>query len=206
MKINKYIYFDVGARDGNKSFNVARSNRKSIVYGFEPNPLSNSILEKKIVDVKNYILIKCAVSDFNGNAKFNISGKKFCWGCSSLLEFSDKAKTEWGNRTDTQTTQTINVEVIRLDTFIEQNNISKIDYLHIDAQGSDLKVLCGLGEYINILKEGVLEAANKKDILYIGQNTKEECINFLEHNNFIITKIKKNDEEGNEVNIYFRKK
>ena len=68
-----------------------------------------------------------------------------------------------------------------------------------------MKVLEGLGKYIRIVKEGVIEAANKPDILYKEQNTKEESILFLQENGFQITDVKFNDHHGNEVNIFFKK-
>jgi hypothetical protein len=38
-------------------------------------------------------------------------------------------------------------------TFIKQHGIEKIDYLHVDAQGMDLRVLKSLGSYLSIVKE-----------------------------------------------------
>ena len=50
---------------------------------------------------------------------------------------------------------------------------------------------------------GVMEAANKEDILYYGQNTKDECVSFLNNNGFVITEISSNDRFDNEINICF---
>jgi FkbM family methyltransferase len=160
-------------------------------------------IEKEIAGMSNYTLVGAAVSDYNGRAIFNVSGKGD-WGCSSLLPFSENVKTAWVGRTDMVVTETIEVDVIRLDTFIRENNISHIDYLHIDAQGSDLKVLQGMGEYIKIVKQGVLEAAAKPDVLYLGQNSANASVDFLHDNGFEITKVEYNDPGANEVNIYFR--
>ncbi len=70
----------------------------------------------------------------------------------------------------------------------------------------DLRVLKGLGDRISIVEEGVMEAAIKQDVLYRGQNMKDECVEWLESNNFIITRIENNDFHGNEINIYFKRK
>ncbi len=45
---------------------------------------------------------------------------------------------------DFNVTDTIDVDVIKLKDFINDNNIDKIDYLHCDVQGHDLEVLIGL--------------------------------------------------------------
>jgi FkbM family methyltransferase len=201
----KKILFDVGANNGSTSVYHWLGDTNNLIYGFEPTPEMCAQIESKIEGHDNYILTKKAVSDFNGKATFNVAGT-VDWGCSSLLEFSDKSQTEWPNKNtawDFQVTHQIEVDVIRLDTFIEENNITVIDYLHVDTQGSDLKVLKGLGKYIDIVVSGVVEAATKPDILYYNQCTKEECIKFLEDNGFKIVNVQSNDDQGNEVNIFF---
>lgn len=218
MKINKWvlslilfavselpaskIIFDVGANNGDSFFELARRDPSVSVYAFEPTPEMCRIIQEKIKGFDNYVLIEKAVSDFEGVAVFHVAGQAD-WGCSSLLEFSEKSRTEWPGRTDFVKTDEIEVEVIRLDRFVKENGILKIDYLHIDTQGSDLKVLKGLGDQLGLVQEGVLEAAGKPDILYDGQNTEVECIKFLVEHGFRIKKIESNDHFRNEVNIYF---
>lgn len=199
----KKIFFDVGANNGRDSIHIA-NNPDWLVYGFEPTPHLINQIKDKIKNKPNYILVEKAVSDFVGTSQFNIAGQRD-WGCSSLLEFSDKSKTKWPGRTDFKVTETIQVEVITLEKFIKENQIPAIDFLHIDTQGSDLNVLKGLGEYINIVKQGVMEAGTEDDILYYGQNTKNECIEFLTSNGFKIDNIKSNDRFNNEINIRFSK-
>lgn len=199
------IFFDIGANDGGWSVNLARDNPNFKVYAFEPTPRMCEIIKSKSHELKNYRLIEKAVSDFDGLAEFKVAGQAD-WGCSSLLDFSDKSRTEWPGRTDFHVTQTIQVEVMRLDSFIEQEGIEEIEYLHVDTQGSDLKVLMGMGDHIAIIKRGVIEAAAKKDILYLGQNTQDQCVEFLTKKNFEIEKIWQNDPMGNEVNIEFFKR
>lgn len=202
----KKAWFDVGANNGSDSINVAINNTNIHVFGFEPTPELQEIIEEKLkkFNLNNYTLVKSAVSDYIGKSTFNVAGQSD-WGCSSLLDFSDKSKSEWTGRTDFQVTKKIEVDVIRLDKFIEDNEIDTIEFLHIDTQGSDLNVLKGLGDKIKIVKEGVMEAASKPDILYNNQNTLDECVDFLKSNNFKIDSISSNDQFGNEVNIYFSK-
>ena len=197
------IMFDVGANNGSSSISFAKQNANAIVYAFEPTPVLINTIKHATSEMKNYILTEAAVSDYNGRAMFNISGNGD-WGCSSLLPLSENAKTEWNGRTDMFVTEVVEIDVIRLDTFIQEHNIPCINYLHVDTQGSDLNVLRGMGEYIHIIKEGVLEAAAKPDILYVGQNSMESSIEFLQNNSFQITKIEANDMSINEVNIYFK--
>lgn len=92
-----------------------------------------------------------------------------------------------------------------MDTFIEINKINKIDHLHIDTQGSDLSVLKGLGNYIDIVDEGSMEAGMDDDILYDGQNKLNESVKFLLQNKFRIIDVNSNDIFCNEVNIIFKR-
>ena len=204
-KSYKKIVFDVGANNGSSTIHIAKSEIDTLVFAFEPTPKLVDDIKNQINDIENYIITKNAVSNYTGKSKFNLM-QKYDWGCSSLLEFSEISKN--GNiwqGTPFEVTDYIEVDVITLKDFIKDNNIPYIDYLHIDTQGSDLNVLIGMGDYINIVKAGVMEAASSADILYKGQNTKEQCIEFLENNGFTILDISKNDDGGNELNIHFIK-
>ncbi len=160
------IVFDIGANNGMSTLHLAKEG--ATVHAFEPVPEMCDEIIKNSKGIENYTLIQKAVSNFNGNAVFNVAGQRD-WGCSSLNEFSDNLGETWPERDDFVITEKINVEVIRLDKFIEDNGITVIDYLHCDAQGSDLLVLDGLGKYISIVKEGVIEvSANKNLALYKG--------------------------------------
>lgn len=198
------IFFDVGANNGSSSINAAINDPNTIVYAFEPTPKMVEEIKRQVINLDNYNIIEKAVSNYNGTATFRVAGQAD-WGCSSLLEFSENSKTEWPGRTDFKVTEEIEVDVITLENFIHSNNITQIDYLHIDTQGSDLKVLEGLGKYISIVKEGVMEAAAKTDILYNGQNTQEQSIKFLGKHGFQIQHIQLSDHYCNEVNIFFKK-
>jgi len=202
------IFFDVGANYGTDSLPWL-VDPEIIVYAFEPTPQLCEHIKAQVNGNPNYILTQKAVSDFNGNATFNIAGQGD-WGCSSLLEFSDLSKSEWVGRFDFVVTESIEVDVIRLDGFIAEHGIEHIDYFHCDAQGSDLKVLQGMGDKLQIISHGIIEASNnKEDILYKGQNTLDECEKFLVENGFTIISVRPNDHchpdsSANEVVIEFQ--
>lgn len=203
-KIYKSIIFDVGANNGSSSIPLAQQNSEVLVFAFEPTPEMIDTIKSKIDGLENYIVIPKAVSNFNGVAEFNVAGN-WDWGCSSLLQFSENSKTEWPGRTDFNVTYKLNVDVIRLEDFIVENSIPQIDFLHIDTQGSDLKVLEGLGDKINLVVEGSMEAGTRDDILYYGQNKLNESIRFLLLNGFKVVDVNSNDIFCNEVNIRYKK-
>lgn len=201
------IHVDVGANDGTAPIHYARFEPKTLVIAFEPVPALVERIKEQTSHLNNFILVDKCVSNYEGKSYLNISPESQYgdFSCSSLLSFSDKSKTEWPGRQDFKYIGGVDVDVIRLDKWIEENNIPYISYLKIDTQGNDLNVLKGLGDKISIVQAGNLEAAAKPDILYNGQNTKDECIKFLEENGFIVINIDNNDIHGNEVNIHFVK-
>jgi FkbM family methyltransferase len=195
------IIFDVGANNGKSCVDFS-DDINNIVYAFEPTPdLIENYLRPRAKS--NYIIIPKAVGDFNGEAEFNLAVDP---GCNSLNTFVDNVKEIWPDRNDLFAVGKIKVEVIRMDTFIEENNLQKVDFLHCDTQGNDLKVLKSFGKYINIIERGEVEAFDKNKLYTDMDNSKDKIIEFLESNNFKIDDITVNDPHSNEINIIFSKK
>jgi FkbM family methyltransferase len=192
--MKKYTIVEVGANHGNDTERYLQI-ENSFVWCFEPTPELFDKLNEMFINYNNIKLIKSAVSDYNGTAKFGVGHNR---GCSSLNEFSDTINTEWP-RGDFSMIGYIDVDVIRMDTFIEQNNIETIDYFHCDAQGSDLQVLKSFGDKINVLQSGQCEAANTVNLYKGVDNTAESIIEFLKENGFRITKIK--NHHGHEIDM-----
>jgi len=211
------IIFDVGANNGESTWHFLDDPTVEL-YAFEPNPILYEDLLEKAKQNSRYHPMKVAIAETNGEAVFHLAGAIVHdnpllhmpgignYGCSSLLPFSSEVQKEWTNRPDFRSFADVPVVTARLDTLVEMMQIPQIDYLHIDAQGMDLSVLKSLGKYLPLVKEGVLEAPiNNKKKIYEGSHTCEEAILFLLNNGFQIHKIEKNDEEGNEVNLFFKR-
>ncbi len=209
--------FDVGANNGESTFHFL-DDPDVILFAFEPNPILYQDLLQKSKSNSRYQPLNVAVSEKEGETVFHLAGaivpqNPFLhqsgignYGCSSLLPFAQTVHQEWKNRPDFQSFADVPVMSVRLDTIIETYQIQEIDYLHIDAQGMDLSVLKSAGKYLPIIKKGVLEAPiNQKKQIYEGSHTCEEAILFLLNNGFQIYNIEKNDTEGNEVNVFFKR-
>jgi FkbM family methyltransferase len=198
----KKIIFDVGANDCSNFIQEVKDNSTTHLHAFEPTPRFFEHFRKSYSHLKNLHYTPFAVGDTEQFTILNVAGQAD-WGCSSILEFSDKSQTDWDGREDFVVTNQEEAKVIRLDGYIQKNKIPKIDFLHVDTQGFDLRVLKGMGNFLSIVKEGMVEAAAKPDILYYGQNTLEETQQFLIDNGFKIVNVTNNDHLGNEVNIHF---
>jgi FkbM family methyltransferase len=204
------FYFDVGANDGSSMWRHAED-PDSHVYAFEPTPRMIQVLQDRYSYLSNYHIIPKAVSDIEGTQTFFVAGNED-WGCSSLCNFQeeDHLAQTWPGRKDFNVTDKIEVEVIRLDTFIDHQrelgvNIQEIEFFHCDVQGKDLEALMSMGRYLRIIKAGVIEmpscsaAKLYKDQKWIA----DDAVAFLEKNGFKIDNIVSNDAQRNEVNISF---
>ena len=170
----------MGANNGSWGLQVAKRFPHIKVFAFEPTPLLCDVIRGKIAEdpLPNYELVPCAVADMAGKAKFNVAGQAD-WGCSSLLDFSDGLDRTWPGRTDFKVTEVIEVDVIRLDTFIGERGVTAIDFLHCDTQGSDLKVLASFGQRLGIVSKGEIETASSRSVaLYQNQHTIEDVVLF----------------------------
>lgn len=201
------ILFDVGAHHGQDSLNITQHNPDVICYAFEPTPELARLL-RIAAEARNmkerYHVFEHAISDFDGEADFHmVEGDT---GSASLNEFSDNLSETWPGRTDFVVRGSKKVNVYRLDTWLSifASDVTQIDHLHIDAQGCDLAVLKGLGEKLSMVQSGVVEVPQSEEVsLYKGQHTKQEAIDFLEQNGFVIDKV---TSQVNEDNLYFVRK
>lgn len=197
------LMFDVGANDGRDSLERVANDSSIVCHAFEPTPeLIFKLYCSSMEFGARYRIHPIALSDFDGKATFNIAGN-WDWGTSSLNEFSERLDVTWPGRADLKVTHRVEVPVFRLQTLYERRVLpeQEIDHFHCDVQGSDLKVLRGMGRFISLIRSGVVEVpASKEVMLYKGQHTKEEMAEFLAAQGFTITST---TSQLNELNYHF---
>lgn len=202
-----FVLFDVGANTGQNSIEMTRKNSSYFCFAFEPNSSLCAYLKNDTQDIKDrYFIYDFAVANFSGKSTFYVSHHADS-GVSSLRPFSENICLTWSGRTDLYYDEEVTVRVITLKEFIETIRpfqIEKLDYLHVDAQGSDLDVLRGLEEHISKVRRGVIEAPHNSHVqLYQGQHNRNEAITFLTENGFAIKSEHWNDPHQNESNLYY---
>lgn len=153
-------YIVVGAHDSLEFLDLAASDPSVTVWAFEPDPdvVARCRSEKQIPP--NYNLICKAVSDSPGVREFNICENSTC---SSLRG--------WGDGPRFGEMRQVMVEVVTLAEFLGEMGIREVEYLHVDAQGSDLEVLTGAGEGLRRVRSGQCKslAPHVEWRLYDGQ-------------------------------------
>lgn len=197
----KKIGFDIGSWNGDTLFKFPEFDE---IYAFEPHPVGfNELKEKKIPNVYAYNL---GISSIPGVKKFYGETRPVYGGCSSFLEldntgeFTEILKKRWNM--DFKMIE-FDIDCIRLDSFLLNNNIDHIDFLKIDTQGSDYDVILSLGDKIKHVKKIELEVILKP--FYKNQPTRDDIINYLQDKNFILIEETPNHDEnlGYENNLIF---
>lgn len=106
------------------------------VFGFEPYPKNMKHAKKFLESFPNVKLLDYAVSNIDGSAILYITPKSD--GCS-LRDRSKAVKPK-------NITEKIGVNTISLKTFMRKYEIEKIDYIKINAEGSEIEILNSLDE------------------------------------------------------------
>lgn len=152
------VIFDVGAR---ADVDYLELNPNAEYHLFEPNPEFFAQLKEKVGDRKNVHL-----------NNFGLGNEAGIFGYSNLYQAFEKGETPIDG-----TQQTL--EVRTLDSYIDEHKIKRIDFLKIDTEGYDYKVLLGgskaikLTHYIQYEHWDNLEQfhellGNEFDMEYIG--------------------------------------
>lgn len=140
---NDGVAIDIGANLGVVTYLLSKKFNK--VIAFEPSDLTfNSLYRNiKLNNLSNVIMEKIACSNKTGISKLYKSNYH---GHSSLVERKNLGQQE-------------SVKTIRLDEYLNINQITKIEFLKVDVEGHELSVFQGLGEFLNpkIIKNIVFE-------------------------------------------------
>jgi FkbM family methyltransferase len=175
----------VGAYTGDDSLIAACGRFGHDLYLFEPNPKSVAELLKKANDSATVHVVPKAVSNYNGNATFKIAAYE---DCSSLQDFDPSANQtwvhEWHPYKRFEMVEQVEVEVVRLDTFLEEQGIATVDLLEVDAQGEDLRVVESLGDRIADVKYIQIEVNIHDAPLYRDSFGMDEAVAFFAERQF----------------------
>jgi FkbM family methyltransferase len=174
------VIFDVGASRGNYAEGYIKIFSPCKIFCFEPLADCIVALKSRFINNSSVETHQLALSDKTGSADF------FCNALdetSSLLPFSPAAEMNWEG-VDIHTNNSIPVECITLDDFLEKHAIQQVDILKIDVQGAEMAVLRGA--------EKALDAGRIKVIFfeiitcdtYKNQPAIQDYLKFLDSKNY----------------------
>ena len=173
----KLCVFDVGANVGKWSKLVKQLQPDSTIHAFEIVPSTYGQFIENTKDLDGLVANNVGLSNETGAISINI-GK---WSTSAT-----GFKIEGMGHHDDYYTDEVECQTIKGIDYLESNSIERIDYLKIDAEGMDLRVIKGfedrLGEANVIQFEyGIFNIASH-DLLV-------DFCNHLKQHDFIVGKI-----------------
>jgi len=178
------IIFELGSRDlidAIKLLNYYNCN----IYAFECNPDCLIECNKQLSTINDFqktklFLIDKAVSLMDGDVIFYPFDllKYNNMGSSSMLKIDFSMRnTDDPDYNKPNPQKSIIVKGIRLDTFMNENNIKNIDLLCIDLQGYELNALKSLGDHLYKIKYIITECSIKST--YINGASYTELNDYL---------------------------
>tara|TARA_Y100001936_G_C16078493_1_gene675862 strand:+ start:1540 stop:2160 length:621 start_codon:yes stop_codon:yes gene_type:complete len=192
------VVVDVGAYIGHTLIQILRQIGVNDfnAYAFEPSRSAYPIINDPRIKV-----LRKAVSTENCIKTYYECKNKVS---SSLLPFITENKEKWVGAGDAfDAFAEYDVECVRLDTFMDEENLTEIDVLKVDAQGHDLDVIKSLGDKLKNVKQIIAEVSITDFDLYENGCKKDEMFEFMETNNFSVfrSELQTHDQE---LNVYFR--
>jgi FkbM family methyltransferase len=198
--------FDIGACEGEDSVRYARLFPRSTVFAVEPIPanVERTYETLKRHSASNVRVLPFALSDFRGSARMFVSdghppdrAKSEGWDygnkSSSLLEPGRHLEVHPWVRFD----QVIEVETRTLADVCAEYGLRRVDFVHLDVQGAELRVLDGLGALIHEVTAIWLEVEAVP--LYLGQPLKGDVERYLRARGFDLTKDTVDDISGDQL-------
>ena len=154
IKKNNITILDVGANIGFYTMYLSRFGEKlnAKVHSFEPNPVTFDALESHAEqnNLKNCVLNPFGLSDKAQEIEISYNPKNL--GAASVFGNSGRNKAK--------------VKLRTLDDYCNENNISEIDIIKVDIEGSELNFLEGGKSVIN----------RSKHLLVVMEIVDENCI------------------------------
>lgn len=175
------LYIDVGiSSEAIQTSNWLTNVDTAFSIGFEPSPEAyNRVLNEETCDHRRLVkknfprfrLEKYALSNVLSPTKATFYRPGIDVGCSSLLKPADVTNPPFKG-----IKESYEVDVISLEWYFRQNpwileRFKRIEYMKIDAQGSDLNILKGSGQFI---KDNIVWVTAEGDGYYYKETCSQE--------------------------------
>jgi len=142
------VFFDVGAHDGRDWLRYAELFPNATMYALEPEPESFAYVKAKAASCPRIVAVNATLSDKSGEAESRVSN----WVDSiSLMKLKSTGTTFDAYQTSTRS---ISVTINTIDAVCTRTAIDRIEFLKIDVQGAELKMLFGARD---MLERGAIE-------------------------------------------------
>ena len=159
---NGMVCVDIGSNIGYYALlesKIVGKNGK--IFAIEPSPENFNYLNNnlKLQNFSNTETYQIAIGNQDGTAKLTVGNK------------SNHSKVITEYQTIPNGLDVISVPIKKLDTFVQEQNISKIDFVRMDVEGFELNVIEGMKNVLRKLRPMIQVEVHKK---FLGaKNTKK---------------------------------
>lgn len=178
------IVFDIGAAVGDKSIIILESLPTATVYSFEPQQESFRKLKVRTAQYGDRLkAFNVGFFDKNEEVTLHISSYR---DSSSILPLDSESEDE-----DMREINKEIIKVITLDDFVRDNHIERIDFMKIDVEGVEKKVLeGGKTTFANKVDNVFLEIFDPNDFPYFLEFFKKFGFKFVgRYQDYFFSKI-----------------
>jgi len=177
------IIIDVGAHAGQFTKLFSALVPEGHVYAFEPGGYASSILKKviRLYRLKNVTHIHKGLGKQYKKENLNIPIKQSGSQGFGLSHIGN-------NKQDVRATVSETIEIIMLDTFAENENLEKIDFIKADIEGWEMQLLLGARSIIHKWHP-ILTLEVNRHFMERAENTPEELWKFLSNNDYEIFRL-----------------
>lgn len=147
---------DLGGHIGIHSLTLRREiGEEGRLLIFEPDPSAVFALRKTLKrnNFRNVELIEAAVSDKAGTATL-----------THVLNTMFAPHTILENEVTEQASKTFTVKKVKLSDYLEKHNIDHVDFIKMDIEGSEYRVLKDLEDYLSNVDAMVIELHLKQEM------------------------------------------
>tara|TARA_Y100001970_G_scaffold182041_1_gene221536 strand:- start:7388 stop:8113 length:726 start_codon:yes stop_codon:yes gene_type:complete len=182
------VFFDIGAHKGETSIEMYKNFSIKKSYLFEPIIENFKILEKNVSKLKlknNLELFNFALGEEN---KETIINEVFESSSSTLNDINEHTKYFKRKKkilqffTRKKEIRKKKIKIVSFLNFIKRGNINKIDFIKIDTEGFEYKILRNLGE--NLQNVGVIQFEHHYDLMILKNYNFRDINNLLIRNGF----------------------
>jgi len=166
MQTKSPVILDGGANIGMTSLYYINKFPTAQIYAFEPSKRNVSLCKTNLINAPNFKIDQKALWDKSEILEFKLSN---CSRYHSAFHRSESTYIE-------------EVKAVRLDDWLKENCLKKIDILKLNVEGAELKAIRGLGEMIRnvsvIVGEFHPEFVDKQELIDELQKNKFKIIRF----------------------------
>ena len=143
--------FDVGANVGLYTAELVRTfGAQATIWSFEPASETFAILERNAGSLPNVHLVPLGLGDQAGTVRLYSAGR----GSTYASVYDVSARLE---RSGLMLAETESIELTTLDEFCETQGIEHVDFLKLDVEGNELKVLQGAERMLRRSRIGAIQ-------------------------------------------------